>query len=59
MNAIDLTTLAEVDNENMIIQTNVKDIVKELDTLITLEQSALDEEAVQTDQIVEIPEEDE
>lgn len=39
---LDAASLEDVDVENMIIQTSVNDIVKELDSLIDLEQMQLD-----------------
>lgn len=50
VNALDVTTLEEVGAENMIIQANVSDIVKELDTLIDLEQEVLDQEAAEEEE---------
>jgi len=44
---LDAASLEDVDVENMIIQTSVNDIVKELDSLIDLEQMQLDEEQIQ------------
>jgi len=43
---LDAASLEDVDVENMIIQTSVNDIVKELDSLIDLEQMQLDEEQI-------------
>ena len=39
--AIDLESFEEIGQENLIIQTSVTDIVKELDSLIDVEQEAI------------------
>lgn len=43
-NEIDITDVEQVESENMMIQSDVSDIVKQLDSIIDLEQATLDQE---------------
>ena len=43
-NEIDITDVEQVESENMMIQSDVSDIVQQLDSIIDLEQATLDQE---------------